>query len=183
MRAVLRFLKCLFILLCVCLPLEILGWIVLIPGVALTRGLKLNPSLKWFDSADSYVGRDVSVYQAVVESGKANQYFWLAFRNPINYFGYVVLGVCPKTSVQPLGETISSPPVGDTSKAGYYHAEALIDGKKVYEYYVIYRYALFPNKCFRFRFGHKIGQLSELQLGCWVQFVCCIQPFKDYTGV
>ncbi len=174
--------KSLIILLLVCLPLEIIGWCVLIPAVYFAKGYKLPRLLRWFDNADQYIGRDTSTYIGVVDSGKLNQYLWLAFRNPINYFGYRVLGVCPQTAIEAIYETQNTTTVGDTSSEGFYHCEAVIDGIRRSEYYLVKAY---PGKktCFRFRMGHKIQRLNSNPIGSYIQYVFCIQPYKSYTGL
>jgi hypothetical protein len=84
-----RLFKHLGILLFICIPLEVIGWFILLP-VCYFKGTNIAPLptyLKWFDNADQYVGRDTSTYEQVVKSDWFNRYVWLAYRNPINAFG------------------------------------------------------------------------------------------------
>src|SRR6185503_19026858 len=144
----------------VLLPLEIIGWLVLLP-VCKYQGTNTNhlsqrlpACLKWFDNADYYVDRDTSTYDAVCQSGWWNRYCWLAWRNPINYFGYVVLGL---RVIEPLVliDKIGNQSVSDNGTTGLYYAEYEMDSKVYYEYYYIHKWS--ATKCLRFRMGHKIG--------------------------
>lgn len=179
-----RLIKHLTILILVCIPLEILGILILLPICWFSRNsIYLPKALRWFDNADLYVGRDPKVYLEVCQKGTLYRYYWLALRNPLNYFGYTRLGVCLKTEIKALYETISTPPVGDTTKAGLYRCEALIDEKRYFEYYLIYKYPFWPTLCFRFRMGHKLKMIKDNKLGDYIQFVMVISPFHSYTGV
>lgn len=186
MQFIKRLLKNLGILFGVLLPLQLVGIIVLLPTVFLNHRLvgsllptnarellKLPAFLKWFDSADLYeeFGRDPETYvEKVAPLGWWERYKWLALRNPLNYFGYKVLGYRAKTD-------IPGSPVGDnTGKEPGLSVIELDDG--VYEYYLIYRYA--DKLCFRFRMGHKLQDTKQGELAQWV-FV--VQPFKTYDGV
>src|ERR1043165_4732976 len=83
------------------LPLQLLGAIILLFYIpihvyliktSLRRRIELPYVLRWFDNADLYVGRDTSTYLKVFGTGVWGLYVWLAWRNPLNYFGYKVLG-------------------------------------------------------------------------------------------
>lgn len=181
-----RFLINLSKLVLLCLPLEILGWLLLLPACFFSKSSKLPVYLRYFDNADLYVDRDASVYMQVIDSGWFNRYYWLAFRNPINYFGYKVLGVGP-LEYQPILSTITTAvnnqyQVGDSQgkHAGYLYQECLINNNSYYEYYFIYKYS--ANYCFRFRMGHKIGEPASNPVGSYIQFCFIIQPYKSYTG-
>lgn len=179
-----RLVKHLAVLFLVCLPLQALGILILLPVCAIFReSNQLPKDLRWFDSADSYVGRDTSVYDAVRSSGIWNRYVWLAFRNPLNYFGYKILGIHPQTSIEAIYEPIPGLDIGDTTHPGLYSAEALIDNKRYFEYYLIYQYKRFPKYCFRFRMGHKLKYIKENQLNSYIQWVMVISPLHSYTGV
>ncbi len=179
-----RLIKHLFVLFIIIFPLQLLGVIVLLPVLTVNRGSRQLPKvLRYFDNADMYIGRDTSVYDSVRDSGIWNQFVWLALRNPLNYFGYTVLGTCPQTSIEALEETISSERIGDTTSPGFYHAEALIDGRRYFEYYWIYKYNMMPKYCFRLRLGHKLKYVKENKLNNYIQWVCVISPFHSYTGI
>src|SRR3982750_1965184 len=88
-----RLIKGLITLSLVILPLELVGILILYPVCRLRGPKPLPVFLNWFDNADHYFGRDTSVYFAGRDSGPYEMYYWLAIRNPLNYFGYSVLGV------------------------------------------------------------------------------------------
>ena len=175
-----RFIWRLTIFLIVLLPLQFLGAIILLPFLPLHmlevklagRSIKLPYLLRWFDNADQYVGRDTSTYLAVYNSGVWNTYTWLAWRNPLNYFGYKVLG---KTSQ--LNFNIVDDNIGDATgnTPGYRHIEI----PDAYEYYYIYRYGM-SDKCFRFRMGWK---LAGAQPGQLCEYVALISPYHSYSGI
>ncbi len=184
-----RLLKGLSTLLLVLLPLEVLGWVVLLPATYL-QGTSLEPLprfLRWYDNADSFVGRDVSTYMNVYKSGWFNRYSWLAFRNPLNYFGYIVLGaniesVKSKTIFKIVSSLDTKTQIGDATnkQPGIFYME-LVDGngKLYYEYYYIHRWS--DTTCFRFRLGHKLGQDEDCT--GWSQFVIVLQPRKSFSGI
>lgn len=177
-----RLLKQLVILFCIIFPLQILGALILPVALLLVGQSNLPRFLRWFDNADIYIGRDSSVYESVKSSGLWNRYVWLAFRNPLNYFGYKVLGVQVKTAIEAIYETMSALNVGDTTETGFYYAEAIIDGSRYYEYYWVISYPLLPTYCFRFRMGHKLKKLQDNKIGDYIQFVMVISPFHSYSG-
>ncbi len=185
-----RLLKGLSTLLFVLLPLEVLGWVLLLP-VTYLQGTSLQPLprfLRWYDNADSFVGRDVSTYMGVYASGWFNRYSWLAFRNPLNYMGYLVLGAniesvkskkISKIYASRLDPNIQ---IGDAhnKQPGLFYME-LVDGndKLYYEYYYIHQWS--ETTCLRFRLGHKLGQDEDCT--GWSQFVIVLQPRKSYSGI
>jgi hypothetical protein len=68
--------------------------------------------------------------------------------------------------------------IGDNSKPGFYYVETQ---EGLYEYYYIYKWS--STKCFRFRMGHKIGNIQTNTPGSWIQVVFVLQPYKSYTGI
>jgi hypothetical protein len=133
--------------------------------------VKLPALFRWFDNADIYdeFNRNPITYLSqVVPSGILGRYYWLAIRNPLNYFGYKVLGY--KASRE-----IAGSPIGDTGgkTPGFVHYE--YDG--VYEYYYIKKWS--ATKCLRFRLGWK---LQGTKAGSWAQWVLVLQPYKAYWG-
>ncbi len=184
LKFLLRFIKHLVLFLVVLLPLQLVGAVILLPVCYLYNNLPLPSLLRWFDGADQYVGRDTSVYDGVRKQGPWASYVWLAWRNPLNYFGYKVLGL----DIQEIGETISDTPawpveIGDGTgqSPGLFHAEYIINGKVYYEYYYIFKYT--QKLCLRFRMGHKLGHRVQLTKGRHVQFVGVISPFHSYDGI
>lgn len=187
MKFTLRLIKHICILLLVCIPLQLLGAILL--GIYLPiqrrlvqtnpeRSWKLPYLLRWFDNADMYVNRDTTTYlQVVVPQGVWVQYCWLAWRNPINFFGYKILGVQVVTTRHLYGEGNFT--IGDDTMPGYYYQEVDINGKVYYEYYYVHKWS--QTKCFRFRMGYKLG-MKNLKAGDYIQEVMAIQIFKDYWG-
>lgn len=176
-----RFLKHLLIFLCVSLPLTLIGIIVLAPVTSLYNIGKLPLIFRWFDSADPFVGRDISVIHAINQEGYWRKYCWLAFRNPINYFSYKYLSFVwnrPK-----LLKYIGDDKVGDSTgdHPGLKYIEIEQDNRKYYEYYYIYKFNI--NKCLRFRLGYKIGNPIQNENGDIQQEVLVFQPYKSYNGV
>lgn len=201
-----RFGFCLLRLLLLCIPLQLIGAVVLLFVLPVVRyrarrynaSVRLPGAFKWFDNYDvwSEGKRDTSTYLQVFRQGFWYNYYWLAVRNPCNYFGYQILGFEVKSSLSLLNQSIEIcippeiPPkviiqdvemVGDS--AGHYpgqiYSEYLVDGKIRYEYYLIFQWS--KSKCFRFRMGYKCGHLGFLPKPIEAVFV--IQPFKDYTGI
>jgi len=170
-------------ILAVLLPLEVIGWVVLLP-VCYKQGLTtvvLPRWLRWYDNADIFVGRNTDTYKAVCKTGWFNRYTWLAFRNPLNYLGYVHLGVKVTTPIKGVILEVGDEGIGDGSRPGFHQVEILVDNKVVYEYYYIHRWS--KTKCLRFRMGHKIGKVSSNKVGSWIQWVMVLQPYKSYWGV
>jgi hypothetical protein len=175
----------------VSLPLTVLGILILLPVVCIYDIGKLPAVLRWFDSADPYVGRDTSVITQLNQNPETSKYFfvnkiltkynWLAFRNPINYFSYKYLGF--QWDSPTLVTTSGSSKVGDSAGKvpGLYYIEVIQNDRTHYEYYFIYK--LSSTRCIRARMGHKIGQFESNKKGDYVQQVLVIQPFKSYSGV
>jgi len=148
---------------------------------------KLPRALRWFDNADQYVDRNTDTYKAVAESGIWNRYCWLAWRNPLNYFGYIYLGVLLDGLIIVKQDTpaINGRDVGDATDCvpGLYYTECTVKNKTYFEYYYIKTYTLFgQKKCFRFRMGHKLQHPQE-NIGKHCQFVMVISPYHSYSGV
>lgn len=162
----------------VSLPLELLGIIILLPVVYWNQRKLLSGGscqlpyiLRWFDCADIYskFKRDPFTYFArVIPNGVLYRYYWLALRNPCNYFGYNVLGFRSDLD-------IPSTDIGDMT--GGQPGLHTVESQGRYEYYLIYKWN--DKKCFRFRMGWK---LSDTKTGDFVQRVFVVQPYKDYFG-
>lgn len=176
-----RFIKHLATFLFFVIPLMILGWLIL-PFVLLfvpKNQIRLPAVFKWFDSVDSYIGRDTSVYQSVCQQGYWARYTWIAFRNPINYVGYKVLGFQFNGTEMYYRYDPKQFDIGDTSREGFRSIEVMKDKNFYYEYYWIKKWS--QTKCLRIRIGWKI--VNNLNpIGSWCQWVLVFQPWKDYSG-
>lgn len=185
LKFVYRLIKGLTTFIIVILPLQLVGILILYPVCYLVGPKPLPAFLRWFDNADQYIGRDTSVYFSVRDSGTANIYYWLAIRNPLNYFGYQVLGVTLSgTELQTLHTALDSINVGDGTNdhEGLLYSEVKQEDKTYYEYYYIKKYAIFKQiKCFRFRLGHKFTEISKNSEH--VQWCFIISPYHSYDGV
>lgn len=182
-----RLIKQMVVLLLVSIPLQVIGsglvgiYLVLVPTCK-----RLPTYLKWFDGADQYIGRNTEVYDQVMASNIWTKYCWLCWRNPTNYFNYTVLGF--KIKLRNIDWSNSyeegDPEVGDSTgdHFGYFYGQIQdFDGHVYYEYYTIIKWS--DTKCFRFRMGHKLGQLDKMKDGEWVQDVFVIQPYRSYNGI
>lgn len=179
----LNILKQIAMLLVLLIPLQLIGGILLIvPCIFYDIG-KLPRLLRWFDSADPFAGRDVSAITLRNTMGSWSKYCWLAWRNPLNYFGYFVLGLdLDHTFVQNVYTDQDSYNVGDgfNQHEGIFYTEVIFKEKTYFEYYLIKKYSIFGQiKCIRLRFGHKLGIASPGDRSEWV---CCIQPYHSYDG-
>lgn len=181
MTFLLRLLKHITVFLLVCVPLQLLGIILILPVVYFSKDYQLPYLFRWFDCADFYVNRDTSTYIALVDSGsKWNRYTWLAFRNPINYFDYQYLGY--KWTGQEVYTTYSSieDTIGDGSFGGIRHIEV---DSGIYEYYYIKPYRILNlSLCIRFRIGWKIKNMDN-PTGKYSQWCLTFNPFQPYTGI
>jgi len=195
-KFIIRFLKLLSSFIFIEIPLQLAGAILLLPLCAIYDIGKLPRIFRYFDSADPFVGRDTSVIDSVSQLGWWAKYSWLAWRNPINYFEYTVLGF--QFSAHFFAILTDSPPetshdgiriaeVGTStgSVPGFFQAEIQLDKDIYYEYYWVYKYQLsvLKGKCFRFRIGHKIGHPRQNRQGSWCQHVLTINPFATYYGI
>src|SRR5271165_4162626 len=187
---ILRLIRNLFVLLCVAIPMEILGWFIL-PWVLLfvpNTQYKLPALFRWWDNADIYIGRDLSTYEAVCAQGYWARLAWLAWRNPANYFGYTVLSF----QFNARGEYLVCNPkqfdVGNTTgaHAGYrymlYEQKSPTGGEDEYYYEYCWIHKWSSTKCLRIRIGWKIENNFN-PVGSYCQWCCVIQPFIDYSGV
>jgi hypothetical protein len=170
------------------IPLQLVGIVVLavylpihkfLVQKGIRKTVKLPYFLRWFDNADIYIGRNAETYLNVFGSTTYALYTWLAFRNPLNYFGYKVLGV-EVNSVPKVIETNYQYLVGDnTGKTeGFFYQELTVRGKRYYEYYYIKKWS--PTKCLRFRLGYKFG---KPYFQYTVQQVIVLQFYKSYSGL
>lgn len=179
---VLKCLKHALIWFCIILPLQLIGSILLAIYLpihlqlikrSIISSIKLPYLLRWYDNVDQYIGRDTSTYLAVFGSGVLNLYTWLAFRNPLNYFGWMILGVMSD-------QDIADDNIGDSTGCieGTRHIEVTINNKSYYEYYYIKK--LNSTHCIRIRIGWKLCDTKAGQIAQWV-FV--ISPWHSYNGI
>lgn len=177
-----RLIKHLLLLFLVSLPLVLIG-ILITPIILLCIGdnPKFPVWLNWFDNADHWLGRDTSTYDAIITQGFAARYWFIAFQNPTNLFGYRVLGVQVKNSLVIL-DTNNQYLVGDGAgnEPGYLKQEVLEDLDLIYEYYYILKWN--STHCLRFRMGWKIGNPEKNKIGDYIENVFVFQPYKAYSG-
>lgn len=183
-KFLIRLLKHIGILVLVSIPMQLLSFIVVpIVLLCIKNRLRFPAAVKWFDSADAWVGRDTSTYEAVIQQGFLARWHWLSIRNPCNYLGYVVLGV--KEPADATFAVCQGPIlVGDNEGKvpGLLITECFDKDKKIwaYEYYYIHKWS--ATKCFRFRLGYKVGIFEDNKIGDSIQQVLVLQPFKSYSG-
>lgn len=181
-----RFLNRLALFLLVSVPLQLAGMIILFPFTYIYQIGALPIWLRWFDSADPYVGRNTETIELETKKGWMNRYYWLALRNPINYFSYKYLGFIWNS---PEILNVQGPMnVGDATDhvAGYKYIEIKQNNKIYYEYVYIYVYKLTANslqKCIRFRMGWKISDPYKNKNGELQQEVFVISPYHSYNGL
>ena len=181
-----------------CLPMMLLG-ILLLPIVLLfiPRDVENLPRfLRWFDNYSGVVrkypaGDGLSggpIYRTVrAVEGHTNlfweRYYWLALRNPINYFSCVVLGVTTE-GLEQINENVKvygDPDVGDQSKSGCNITTWSVGSKDLICFYYVKAYTLFgKDLCIRIRMGYKpqpaVGVLFPNG------YVCSINPVMPFTG-
>lgn len=182
-----RFIKHCIIFLALELPMQLIGMILLAIALPFCKSPQLPYILRWFDLADFYVGRDPVTYLTqIVPKGWKERWYWIAWRNPCNYFAYKYLGI-PANTVLTLNERSPSDPasydlVGDATgkTGGLAYSEYKAGSRTYYEYYYVLPYTIFgARKCFRFRMGWKIGGEPT---GEPIQQVFVISPIRDYRG-
>lgn len=179
-----RFIKHSLVFLFIMLPLMIVGAIVLFPYLPFVPNsqIKLNPLFIWWDNVDSYIDRDTSAYRAICNQGWWARYVYIAWRNPVNYFDYLTMGLLWNSSAIYTKYDPSEDDIGDTTRAGLRHIEVMQDKKNYYEYYWIYQYPFKKYVCMRFRLGWKIKDKNNPP-GSVSQWVFVISPWHNYSGV
>lgn len=183
-----RLIKSIAKLFLICLPLQALGLIMVPLGIKLidlrenrtnvtARDYRMPYLLRWFDCADWYIGRNTETIQTVHLYSFWYRYYWLALRNPCNYFGYKYLGykVPELMEIEGNGEY----GIGDSAgkEPGLLWTEV---NNEVYEYYYIKKWN--DTHCLRFRMGWKIGVPFGNLPGSYIQWVLVLQPWKSYSG-
>jgi hypothetical protein len=141
--------------------------------------------IRWFDNNELHLradgddglsGPDYIRSKWKDPTGWLARFNWLALRNPVNYFQYAVLGFQVQQGWKYKSENNN---VGTHSynkrgirKTTLYNP----DGKKYWEWYAVLPiYGLYH---FRARLGYKIGDITDLKPGEWVQWVFAITPIK-----
>jgi hypothetical protein len=171
---------------CIQLPLQAVGCVVLLFLCPFCRIGGLPRAFRWFDSADPFVGRDTSVIDVINAQPERSPYFWrngfltrynwLAFRNPINYFAYKHLGF--QFQGNEFYQIQGSLNVGDsTGRQEGLKIIELSNGK--YEYLYVKRIG--EKACFYFRIGYKIVDTTN-QAGEYCQQVFTIS-YRSYSGI
>lgn len=199
-----RLIKHLSIFLFISVPLQLIGVLLLLPITACYDIGELPKILRWFDSADPFIGRDTSVIKQINRGTSKyyphptleertklrltlDKYLWLAWRNPTNYFEYKYLGVQAILAFPPvvyrtyLNNNDIGKEIGDhrNDAPGYEYIEMQINNKIYYEYYAIIpmNYPLIKKKALRFRMGHKLLGTRNWE---WVQHAFVFNPVHPY---
>lgn len=191
------------IFLFVTIPLQLVG-IVVLPIVLLfiPKDRETLPAfVRWFDNAEIPLGigskddglagpayyRDeaIATYKKFVRSDYLAlyicRYVWLAFRNPINYFQYKVIGFqVPKAGIKVIqpGDPFVGNKQGEHAGTSSLVIEA--NGKQYRDYYKVIK--LGKTRCLRIRIGYKIGTVAERKPGDYRQFVYTFN-LAAYEGV
>ena len=168
------------------LPLMLIGAIILpfvCPFISKDE-LQLPALFRWWDNADSYLNRDTSAYKTVCQAGWWSRYCYIAWRNPINYFDYLRMGLIWRgnevyTTYNPDEDNIGD---GFNQIPGWRHIEVNQNGKKYWEYYLIYVYPFNKKVCFRWRSGYKIKDKNN-PTGTITQWCLVLSPWKEYDGL
>lgn len=197
-RIALHTIKLLFIK----IPMQILGMIILAPVLLFIPKDRehLPRVLRWFDNADYYRKPKGSLidglsgdpgFRAQYKDPTAwwPRYYWLAIRNPINYFQYYKLGKAYNLEdvnmIWKTGNRYTSDWIRDKSipNDGLFQAEVTISGKVYWELYWVYNWS--DDRCLRLRLGWKINQVPEKILEDQVtesrhfQFTFNLHPYKE----
>lgn len=186
LKGILRFTRCLVQFLIIELPLQLVGAVVLLVYLPIHFGylhnddtiydLPLPRYLRWFDCVDFYVGRNTDTIWQISQQGILAYYNWLAWRNPINYFGYKVLGFQFPDYIH-YNMSLSSAYVGDSTgkREGWRYTEIQTGH---YEYLLVKKVT--SKSCIYLRFGWKIGEYNKPR--SWCQQVFTIS-YRSYSGL
>jgi hypothetical protein len=162
----------------------------------------LPKAFRWFDNADAHVVHwkpvpdglcgDIPYRVRRAEQGHTNlfweRYYWLALRNPMNYFSVKYLGLPYVENFRIFGNTETS----DQGESGYVFKEGFSDHDALTsipcvhsksncaEFYYVKAYKLFgKDLCIRFRVGHKLPHTLKGVL-IHAGFVFTFNPFMPY---
>lgn len=201
-----KILKHMAIWLCVAIPLELIGIIILAPFLFFyPKHLERLPKfLNWFNNYDSPIyGDQWYVDQNSLNGGDPyswlNRFNWIALRNPINnfaynYLGYVWKGTETIKELQTqanviLPKSLETLPPGILMKdwtvitfiddiGGQFYIEF---ENGYWQYYKVRSYKIFNNKlCLRISIGWKFKKYWNMQPGELVQFVFTVVPFAKF---
>lgn len=177
------------------LPLTLLGMVVLsIVLPFIPRDVEQLPRIvKWFDNwsgvppGDGLSGDPGYRSQLEDPTSFRSRYYWLALRNPVNYFQYKILGMVTDSEFW-VSHTNSNYDVGDKSNGGILDQEliSVSTGRRYSEFYFIKPYIFMNRKlCIRIRIGYKIGNRfanSITKPPPVIQWVFSASPFHPYLG-
>tara|TARA_R110002126_G_scaffold13516_1_gene58506 strand:+ start:268 stop:879 length:612 start_codon:yes stop_codon:yes gene_type:complete len=199
-----KFIKHILVFFFVKFPLQIIGipiLAVLLLFIPEDREY-LPKKFRWWDNHERYtegnIGDDSLSGSSHIRNEWSNptgwlaRFYWLALRNPVNYFQYNILGRVKKSpytlDVQrvrgfsfPSNKTNPKKwlQVGthEYNTRGWYYQEVTNGDDKLWEFYVIY--PLFKKWHFRFRAGWKLGGFySNKKQGDAIQWVFSMTPLK-----
>ena len=184
------------------IPMQLLGMIILAPLLLfIPRDKEYLPRMfKWFDNADYYRKPKGSLIDGLSgdpehrnqykdPTGWWARYYWLAIRNPINYFQYYKLGVAYElgnvTDIQHSGNRYTSDWIRNKTfkNNGLFIAEVTIKNKVYWELYWVFNWN--DSQCLRLRLGWKINQVPEMSILSQVtanrhfQFTFNFHPYKE----
>lgn len=184
------------------IPMQLLGMVVLAPVLVFVpkNAQHLPKAFKWLDNADYY--RKVVGEQTDGLSGDPGirarwknpdgwlaRYYWLAIRNPINYFQYYKLGVSYRLQdidkITYSGNRYTSDWIRDRDvpNNGLFLCEVVLGGRTYWEIYLVINHL--SDRCLRLRLGWKINQAPEYEIvdqlvrNEHLQFSFNIHPFKE----
>ncbi len=205
-----RLIKNLLLLLLIDLPMTLAGIVILaIVLPFIPKDVEMLPKcLAWFDNyngrihggypgGDGLSGDPLYRYTRYM-TGHRNlfweRFYWLALRNPANYFSYAVLGHVYTEHAQVT--SVEGPQDPEISRGGLRYIEAVDLGKmpwvipfggreqdfypiSLYEYYYTKYYSIFGKRFYlRFRMGYKIISIMDVHVGRVVQQVFSFNPFQ-----
>ncbi len=194
-------------------PVMLLGMVVLavvLPFIPEDKET-LPKCLAWFDNYSGRLKRyplgdglsgDPLYRHLRRDAGHTNlfweRYYWLALRNPANYFSYAVLGHTYTSKAKVLS---IKGPMNPELVGGFKRLEAVdfedqivvvpFDGIhtivdhpiSLYEYYYAKYYTLFGRRFYiRFRMGYKVGNDGEIASGETVERVFSFNPLQPARG-
>jgi len=169
-----RFIKHLVIYLAFCLPFMALGCVLLALALPFVKPKQeyLPRWLRWWDNASTYINGhyplgdglsgDPTYRKERAKAGHTNlfweRFYWLALRNPMNYFEVFNLGLTGYKTTR-IESTSPTGRIDRTLIEGYSYTEARnpMEKKIAYQYYYVKFYTLFgKRRSIWFRWGWKL---------------------------
>lgn len=188
-----RFLRHFLVFVALVLPLTVVGWIILYPVLlCLPREANNLPRfLRWFDNVDNdgligdRANQERNYKLGIDPFGDFAKYKWIAFRNPVQGFKYLFLGI----NILDIGYIVAENKpdiggeiVGDYTSGGTLFATTFNGARKYYEYYLIKPHRIFnKNLCIRARFGWKLAGLGD-KPRTHVSWTFAFNPVHTYRG-